>query len=410
MISMNCLDVLRDIAGAFRVQLLLLTPDCTTAEASALDFQFRDRLYEQFDYRSFAARMAELVPEDDVISYKDDFGLHYLVFRGRDTETGHCVFIGPYVHHTFRDEEYDGLILRHGLPPEAMEALRWYFKRIPQIGDYLSWRHLISCILSRYLANPLLEIRSVTYDHPEVLKRKPSLSLSAIPFLSVEARYAVEDAMLEAVRRGDFSEAIYQQNLFMGFAMDQRHPDPLRNGKNMLISVNTACRKAIELAAVHPLYIDAISGQFMKEIEAVESMEQLHNLIPKMIRLYCLAVQTHSLEKYSAPIRECINYIDFHYMDPLSLESLAQRLSVNKNYLSGRFHREVGKTITDYINQVRVQRSLELLSKTSLPMQTVAERCGFSDANYYSRTFRKLHGTTPNDYRKSLQPKKEKQT
>ena len=404
MIYMSSMDVLRDIAGAFRVQFLLLPAECTSAEASALDFQFRDQLYEQYDYRPFALRMMELVPQDDVISYKDEYGMHYLVFRGRDTESGHYIFIGPYVHHTFRNEEYERLIRRHSLPPEAMDALRWYFKRIPEIGDYLSWRHLISAILSRYLANPLLEIRSVTYDHPEVLKRKPSVALSAIAYSSVEARYAVEAAMLDAVRRGNFSEATYQQNLFMGFALDQRNPDPLRNAKNMIISVNTAFRKAIQQAAVHPLYIDGISGQFMKEIEETESIEQVHAIIPKMIRYYCLMVQTHSLEKYSAPIRECINYIDFHYMEPLSLESLSLRLSVNKNYLSGRFHREVGKTITDYINQVRIQRSLELLSKTTLPMQSVAEQCGFTDANYFSRIFRKLHGTTPNDYRKSLQP------
>ena len=405
MIAMNCMDVLRDISGSFRVQLLLLAPGCTSAEASALDFLFRDQLYDQYDYSAFAHRMMDLVPEDQVISYKDDFGMHYLVFRGRDTEAGHYIIIGPYVHHVFREEEYDRLLLQHRLGPESMDALRWYFKRIPQITDYLSWRHLLSCILSRYLANPDVDIRSVTYDHPEKLKLKPSVALSNIPYYTVEARYAVETRMLDAVRRGDFSEATYQQNLFMGFSIDKRNPDPVREGKNMLISVNTIFRKAIQEAAVHPLYIDGISGSFMKEIDSADTMEQIQSLIPKMIRNYCLLVQTHSLEKYSAPIRDCINYIDFHYMEPLSLESLAQRLSVNKNYLSGRFHREVGKTVTDYINSIRVQRSLELLSNTTLQMQAVAEQCGFSDANYFTRTFRKFHGITPNNYRKSVQLK-----
>lgn len=405
MIVMNCMDVLRDIAGAFRVQFLLLSPDCASAEASALDFLFRDQLYEQYDYSLFASRIMELVPAEQVISYKDDFGMHYMVFRGRDTEAGHVVFLGPYVHHAFQEEEYHRLLRDHQLGPESMDALRWYFKRIPVIYDYLSWRNLLSGILSRYLANPDLEIKSVTYDHPEKLKQKPSVALSTIPYTSVEARYAVEEAMLNAIRRGDISEATYQQNLFMGFALDQRNPDPLRDAKNMIIAVNTTFRKAIQQAAVHPLYIDGISGHFVTEIEAAGSMEQLQAVIPRMIRNYCLMVQNHSLEKYSAPIRDSINYIDFHYIEPLSLESLAARLSVNKNYLSSRFHREVGMTVTDYINRVRVQRSLELLGKTSLQMQAVAEQCGFTDANYFSRIFRKIHGMTPNEYRKSLQQK-----
>lgn len=406
MILMNCMDVLREIAGAFRVQMLLLSPESTPAEASALDFLFRDQLYEQFDYSAFATRMMELVPEDHAISYKDDFGMHYMAFRGRDTEAGYCIFLGPYVHHSFQEEEYERLLREHRLGPESMDALRWYFKRIPHIYDYLSWHHLLTGVLSRYLANPDVEIRPVNYDRPEQLKRKPAIALSTIPYTTVEARYAVEAAMLDAVRRGDISEATYQQNLFTSFFLDRRHPDPLRDAKDMIITVNTIFRKAIEAAAVHPLYIDGISGQYLMEIEAKETLEQVQEMIPKMIRHYCLMVQRHSLEKYSAPIRDCINYIDFHYMEPLSLESLAARLSMNKNYLSGRFHREVGCTVTEYINKIRIQRSLELLRTTPLQMQTVAEQCGFTDANYFTRTFRKVHGITPNDYRKSLQPAK----
>ena len=88
MVMMDLRDVLRDILGSYRVQFLLLRQQCTAPEASALDFLFRDRLYEGFDYVQFASGIMALVPEDNVIDYKDDFGLHYLAFQGRDTETG----------------------------------------------------------------------------------------------------------------------------------------------------------------------------------------------------------------------------------------------------------------------------------------------------------------------------------
>ena len=401
MIYMNAMDVLRDIVGAFRVQLLVLPPDCGSPEASALDFLFRDQLYESYDYRSFAANIMELVPEDQIISYKDDFGLHYLVIRGRDTEAGSFIFLGPYVHHNPTEEEYQSLLRRHRLPSEAIDAIRWYFKRIPVILDYLSWRAILTGLLSRYLANPDLAIRSVTYDHPEMAKQKPTITLSSIPYATVEARYAVEDAMLDAVRRGDFADATYQQNLFMGFTLDKRVTDDLRDAKDMIIAVNTACRKAIQQAAVHPLYIDGISGQFVTEIEEAEDEEQVNALIPKMIRNYCLLVQEHSLARYSGTIRDCLNYIDFRYMEPMSLESLALRFSVNKNYLSSRFHKEVGITVTDYINKVRVRQASVLL-RGSLSVQQVAEQCGFTDGNYFTRIFKKINGMSPNEYRKSL--------
>jgi transcriptional regulator GlxA family with amidase domain len=59
-------------------------------------------------------------------------------------------------------------------------------------------------------------------------------------------------------------------------------------------------------------------------------------------------------------------------------------------------------TVTDYINRTRVRRAEALLGKTALPMQAIAEQCGFSDANYFTRTFKKINDVSPNDYRKSL--------
>ena len=89
-------------------------------------------------------------------------------------------------------------------------------------------------------------------------------------------------------------------------------------------------------------------------------------------------------------------------METLSLESLATRFAVNKNYLSNRFHKEVGMTLTDYINQTRIHRAVRLLEKTPLPLQEIAEQCGFTDANYFTRIFKKVNGISPNEYRKSL--------
>lgn len=191
--------------------------------------------------------------------------------------------------------------------------------------------------------------------------------------------------------------------MFMGFTLDQRVEDPLRNGKDMVIAVSTAMRKAVQQAEVHPLYIDALSGQMLREVEEAESIPQLMAMVPRMIRHYCLLVQTYSRERYSSVVRDVLNFVDFHYMEPLSLEGLSNKYAVNKNYLSTRFHKEVGMTVTDYINLTRVRRSLKLLSGSTLSMPEIAERCGFSDANYYARTFRKIHGITPSEYRKSLQ-------
>ena len=143
MVLMDLRDIFRDILGAYRVQFLLLREQCTVLEASALDFMFRDRLYESFDYVGFASGMMASVPEDNVIDYKDDFGLHYMVFRGRDTEDGAFAFFGPYTYHPIDENDWERLIEKHGLTPDSMDAIRWYFKRVPVIQDYLSWQPML---------------------------------------------------------------------------------------------------------------------------------------------------------------------------------------------------------------------------------------------------------------------------
>ena len=405
MIVMDLRDVLRDILGSLRVQYLLLERGCGSPEASNLDYQFRGQLYEGFDYTAFAATIMDLVPEENVIDYKDDFGLHYLVFPGRDTEEGSFFFFGPYLYRTYTEADFQDLLRRHSLSDSAIEAIRWYFKRIPVAFDIVSWRQMFTAFISRYLANPDLEIRTVHYNKIEAAKEKPSVALSSIPYTSIEARYDAEARMLDAIRRGDISEATYYQNIFMGYRLDQRIEDPLRNAKDMVIAASAAMRKAVQQAEVHPLYIDCVSGQMLREIEEAENEVQVGAVVPRMIRNYCRLVQTYSREHYSGVVRDVLNFVDFHYMEPMSLESLSNKYAVNKNYLSTRFHKEVGMTVTDYINLTRVRRSLKLLSGTNLSMPEIAERCGFSDANYYTRTFRKIHGTTPTEYRRSLQKK-----
>ena len=405
MVVMDLRDVLRDICSAARVQFLLLSPGCGAPEASALDYQFRAQLYENFDYAAMAAAVMALVPDRGVIDYKEEFGLHYLVFPAREDEGGGFFCIGPFLYRTYTEENLRELLRRNALSDSAIEAVRWYFKRVPVVGDVIGWQQMFATFLSRYQGNPDLIVNTVRYDRPERAREKPSVALSAIPYTSIEARYEAEGKMLDAIRRGDISEATYYQNIFMGYRLDQRIDDPVRNAKDMVIAASTAMRKAVQQAEVHPLYIDSLSGQLLREIEEAENEVQVGALVPRMIRNYCLLVQTYSRERFSGVVRDVLNFVDFHYMEPLSLESLSGKYAVNKNYLSTRFHKEVGMTVTDYINLTRVRRSLKLLSGTNLSMPEVAERCGFSDANYYTRTFKKVHGTTPTEYRRSLQPR-----
>ncbi|MCD7763748.1 MAG: AraC family transcriptional regulator [Lachnospiraceae bacterium] len=270
-----------------------------------------------------------------------------------------------------------------------------------------TWNILISNIMSRFFQHKI-EIHTIdaaaniVRNTNDTAVKEKSVSDSTIAFASIEARYEVEQELIEAVKRGDVKKALYYNNLFYGFTLDPTDNDPVQEGKDMLIAVNTFLRKAVQDVYVHPLYIDDLNRKETLAIKQCNSYTGLKSLCASMIRKYCLLVKSYSRVQYSELVRNCMNYIDFHYMEHLSLEVLAKKNAVSKTYLSAVFKKETAQTITDYINEIRVHRSTFLLNTTSLSIQNIAEQCGFSDSNYFTRTFKRHQNMTPMQYRKLM--------
>ena len=121
-----------------------------------------------------------------------------------------------------------------------------------------------------------------------------------------------------------------------------------------------------------------------------------------MVRKYCLLVQNHSRMGYSSLVHDCLDYVDFHYSEPLSLKDLAERFSVSSTYLSSLFKKEVHMNLIEYIQSVRLRQALVLLNTTRLPIQEIAGQCGFLDVNYFTRVFKKSYEVSPREYRNKI--------
>lgn len=92
-------------------------------------------------------------------------------------------------------------------------------------------------------------------------------------------------------------------------------------------------------------------------------------------------------------------YIDANLSEDLRLHTLAQKVNVRARYLSSLFKKETGSTLTDYVNQKRVDHAAYLLTDTRLQIQTVAQYCGIMDVQYFSKIFKRITGVTPKEYR-----------
>ena len=94
-----------------------------------------------------------------------------------------------------------------------------------------------------------------------------------------------------------------------------------------------------------------------------------------------------------------IEYIDRHYPEPITLDTLSECLHLNREYVCRLFKEATGMPPIEYINYVRVLKAETLLTTTHMSILEIAMNVGFSSASYFNRIFKKRRGISPSVYK-----------
>ena len=114
------------------------------------------------------------------------------------------------------------------------------------------------------------------------------------------------------------------------------------------------------------------------------------------------ALEAYFLENRRNYCHEAVKYIESHYMESITADDVVTHVHLNPSYFARLFKTDTGKSITDYISNVRMEHAKSLLVETDIPIGNIAVNVGFSDQNYFSRKFAQYLGTRPSTYRKSM--------
>lgn len=98
-------------------------------------------------------------------------------------------------------------------------------------------------------------------------------------------------------------------------------------------------------------------------------------------------------------IRQAVRFIKEQLDERIMLEDIAQYCCLSKYHFSHLFKKEVGLSVVDFINKLRLEKAKYYLETTDLTVQQIANQVGFPDANYFSRMFKKANQQSPSDYR-----------
>lgn len=101
---------------------------------------------------------------------------------------------------------------------------------------------------------------------------------------------------------------------------------------------------------------------------------------------------------YSQLVHHAIDYIEKNIDSRVYLSEIAKLIKTSESYLSSLFKKETGKTMTTYINALKVDRA-KTLFRDGLLVYEVSRRLGFENSHYFSKVFKKYAGVTPQNYR-----------
>lgn len=99
----------------------------------------------------------------------------------------------------------------------------------------------------------------------------------------------------------------------------------------------------------------------------------------------------------SEPVERALAFIRERFAGPISAQEVAAAARVSPAYLSRVFHRETGKTLTDAINGLRIERAQALIGQ-GRPLKEVASSCGFAQYTYFLKVFKAQTGMSPKNY------------
>lgn len=191
------------------------------------------------------------------------------------------------------------------------------------------------------------------------------------------------------------------------------HPLKLYNIKfdEALLS-DTVFIKNIDLTSDYFAHID--DENFDMILSVIKSLEyeishqkeystaMKHNLLEHLAISIMRSCKRENTVSQDLKLKEILHYINQNYKSRLSLEDVSKHVGYSPSYFSNWFHNTIGKTYTEYINNLRLSEAKRLLLSTSKSATEIGFAVGFSSFSGFLKEFKKKYSITPSNLRKDL--------
>lgn len=173
-------------------------------------------------------------------------------------------------------------------------------------------------------------------------------------------------------------------------------PDQTRDLYYKLFIALENARKQQQLSAASHTSVSMVSF-----LEGCFTFDELHSTLVKQTDIYFEELQT--LVPENSTIFMIRDYISKNYgNDKLSVKDISAHVFLSASYVCTFFKNETGQTLNQYLTEYRMEKAKNLLADPRYKVADISSRVGYSDGNYFGKSFKKYTGLSPSEYREKL--------
>ncbi|MBO5209955.1 MAG: AraC family transcriptional regulator [Lachnospiraceae bacterium] len=113
--------------------------------------------------------------------------------------------------------------------------------------------------------------------------------------------------------------------------------------------------------------------------------------------------EKNEIDRANTYVRKAVAFIQSNYCNPIKVTDVADYVCINRSYLYTLFQNSMGMSPQQFLTTFRITKATELLQLTSLPIESIALSCGYSDPLVFTKAFRQMKKMSPTSYRKEMQ-------
>ncbi|VUX00360.1 Arabinose operon regulatory protein [Streptococcus constellatus] len=217
-------------------------------------------------------------------------------------------------------------------------------------------------------------------------------------------RYDEELQQYLWIKEGNPTEAANAgQAMFTSDLTGALSTDPLREKRYLFVASTTlATRFAIQGGMPEEEAYNT-SDLFIQEMDKLHDIDSINHLQERMMRTFAESVQKQRKQTIQQlPILRCIEYIEDHLHQTITLDMLASHIDYSPNYISQLFQKEMKEKLSSYILRRKIEVAQNMIQSRNFNLLEISEILAFSSQSYFSKIFKKYTTQTPRQFQQSL--------